>query len=74
MRTLQLTEEEVATIKEALSIAEKVYADIFEDIMRRTVVIRHNENSYNEKTKALEYHDKSWEFAKLAIEINDKDV
>jgi len=67
-RTIKLTHEQVATIKEALGIAEKTYSDIFKSICELNQV-RNNENAVDNKTIGLNYHDKSWMFAELNIDL-----
>jgi hypothetical protein len=65
-RTLKLSHEQVATIKEALGIAEKAYSDLFKSIIELNNV-RNNENSADGKTLALNYHDNA--FVDLSMEI-----
>jgi hypothetical protein len=75
MRNLQLTHEEISTIQNALGIAETVYSQQYQDIIK-LIRVRGNEDIKPQTEKASFLFDLADKFASLNIDIKNghKDV
>ena len=70
MRTLTLSHEQIAIIQHALGIAEKIYTDKYEELIKLHLV-RNNHNNPNESKIHIDHvFDLSTQFADLNTDIN----
>jgi hypothetical protein len=70
MRTLQLTNEQISLLKQALGIAEIHFLDIHQEISQKTINVRGMEIS-DDKTSVKFYFEKACLFADFNTSLGD---
>ena len=68
-RTIELSEEQINLIKQALGIAELKFSNIQKEIIEDTVVVRGVDSTSEQVKVSNHYHDKACEFAELNIAL-----
>ena len=73
-RTIEVSEEQINLIKQALGIAELKFANIQKEIIEDTVVVRGVDSTSEQVKISNYYHDKSCEFAELNIALGHSEL
>ena len=68
-RTIELSEEQINLIKQALGIAELKFSNIQKEIIEDTITVRGVDSTSEQVKVSNYYHDKACEFAVLNIAL-----
>ncbi len=74
MRTIKLTDEQIALLHQALGIAEAHFTKIYTDIVNTTLVVRKNRQSEEQNKNAKFYHEIACNMADLNNDIDAQDL